>query len=176
MSKRTKFLIAFALSLLLGFMALNLPMWTAQANETSVAAYHAYQTDAPAQVSLTVYNAGTALVIDHRTFELQQGLNEIQFTDVAAQIDPTSVNFKSVTDPNTYVVEQNYRYDLVGSSALLQRYIDEQIRVITADGTTYEGRLLNGSNEIILMTEAGEVVVVNYTNIRDIQFPQLPNG
>ena len=176
MSKRAKFLIAFALSLLVGFTALNLPMWTAQANEIPVVAYHARQTDMPAQVSLTVYNAGTALVIDRRTFELKQGLNEIQFTDVAAQIDPTSVNFKSVTDPNTYVVEQNYRYDLVGSSALLRRYIDEQIRVITADGTTYEGRLLNGSNEIILMTEAGEVVVVNYTNIRDIQFPQLPDG
>lgn len=153
---------------------LNLPI--TNASEINQTAYLARQTDTPAQVSLTVYNAGTALVIDRRTFELKQGLNEIQFTDVAAQIDPTSVNFKSVTDPNTYVVEQNYRYDLVGSSALLQRYIDEQIRVITADGTTYEGRLLNGSNEIILMTEAGEVVVVNYTNIRDIQFPQLPDG
>ena len=158
----------------LALTTLNLPI--TNASEASRGPNLAQQTDAPAQVSLTVYNAGTALVIDRRTFDLKQGLNEIQFTDVAAQIDPTSVNFKSVTDPNTYVVEQNYRYDLVGSSALLQRYIDEQIRVITADGTIYEGRLLNGSGEIILMTESGEVVVVNYSSIRDIQFPQLPDG
>ncbi len=176
MSKRNKSLMALALSLFLALTALNLPMLTVRANETNMAPNLAQQSDAPAQVSLTVYNSGTALVIDRRTFELKQGLNEIQFTDVAAQIDPTSVNFKSVTDPNTYVVEQNYRYDLVGSSALLQRYIDEQIRVITADGTIYEGRLLNGSGEIILMSDAGEVIVVNYSSIRDIQFPQLPDG
>ncbi len=176
MSKRNKSLMTLTLSLFLALTALNLPMLTARANETNVIPNLAQQTDAPAQVSLTVYNAGTALVIDRRTFELKQGLNEIQFTDVAAQIDPTSVNFKSVTDPNTYVVEQNYRYDLVGSSALLQRYIDEQIRVITVDGTAYEGRLLNGSSEIILMTDTGEVVVVTYSSIRDIQFPQLPDG
>jgi hypothetical protein len=171
-----KNLTVTAMSLLMALTALNIPLWSASAYETDTTRYIAQQTDAPPQISLTVYNEGTALVIDRRTFELQQGLNEINFTDVAAQIDPTSVNFKSLTDPNTFVVEQNYRYDLVGSSALLQRYIDEQIRVITADGTTYEGRLLNGSSEIILMTEAGEVVVVNYQNIRDIQFPELPDG
>ena len=168
---------SLSLALAAAFLALttlNLPI--ANAFEATHNPNQAQQTDAPAEVSLTVYNAGTALVIDRRTFELKQGLNEIQFTDVAAQIDPTSVNFKSVTDPNTYVVEQNYRYDLVGSSALLQRYIDEQIRVITADGTAYEGRLLNGSSEIILMTDTGEVVVVTYSSIRDIQFPQLPDG
>ncbi len=158
----------------LALTTLTLPI--TNASEASRGSNLAQQSDAPVQVSLTVYNSGTALVIDRRTFDLKQGLNEIQFTDVAAQIDPTSVNFKSVTDPNTYVVEQNYRYDLVGSSALLQRYIDEQIRVITADGTTYEGRLLNGSGEIILMSDAGEVIVVNYSSIRDIQFPQLPDG
>src|SRR5688572_15066472 len=101
-----------AMSLLMALTALNVPLWSANAYETDTTRHLAQQTDAPPQISLTVYNEGTALVIDRRTFELQQGLNEINFTDVAAQIDPTSVNFKSLTDPNTFVVEQNYRYDL----------------------------------------------------------------
>src|SRR5690348_2305525 len=66
-------------------------------------------------VSLTIYNQGTALVQDRRTFDLQSGENTLDFTDVAASIDATSVSFKSLTDPlGTSVLEQNYVYDLVG--------------------------------------------------------------
>ena len=91
-------------------------------------------------VSLAIYNQGTALVQDRRTFTFQEGLNTINFTDVAAGIDPTSVTFVSLTDPNgTVVLEQNYVYDLVNSAALVQRYIDQQITVITTDGTEYNG-------------------------------------
>src|SRR5881396_1418473 len=89
----------------------------------------AFSTAAKAQdttsdgVSLTIYNQGTALVQDRRTFDLQSGENTLDFTDVAASIDATSVSFKSLTDPlGTSVLEQNYVYDLVGSSALLERY------------------------------------------------------
>jgi hypothetical protein len=72
-------------------------------------------------VSITVYNQGTALVKDRRTFTFAAGENQINFTDVASTIDATSVNFKSLTDPETYVIEQNYAYDLVDTSALLAR-------------------------------------------------------
>ena len=96
-------------------------------------------------VSLAIYNQGTALVQDRRTFTFQKGLNTINFTDVAAGIDPTSVTFVSLTDPTgTTVLEQNYVYDLVDSSALVARYIDEKITVITTDGTQYDGTLLSG--------------------------------
>ena len=71
-------------------------------------------------VALAIYNQGTALVQDRRTFDLSAGLNTIDFTDVASGIDPTSVTFVSLTDPlGTSVLEQNYVYDLVDSSALL---------------------------------------------------------
>lgn len=130
-------------------------------------------------VALTVYNQGTALVQDRRTIELQEGLNIVNFTDVAALIDPTSVNFSSVTDPEgTYVIEQNYVYDLVNSVALLERYLDERIEVTTMfDGTTYAGTLLSGRNgDIILRTDEGEVIVLNISVARDIRFPELPEG
>lgn len=129
-------------------------------------------------VSLTIYNQGTALVQDRRLFELQNGTAALDFTDVAATIDATSVSFKSLTDPSgTVVLEQNYVYDLVGSEALLQRYLDEQIQVTADDGTVYAGQLLSGRNgEIILRQDDGQVVVVSLSQARDVRFPALPDG
>jgi hypothetical protein len=134
--------------------------------------------DTPDSVSVTIYNQGTALVQDRRTFELQEGSNTLDFTDVAASIDPTSVNFKSLTDPTgTVVLEQNYVYDLVGSGALLNRYLDQTIRVTVEDGTIFTGQLLSGRNyEIILRTEEGQVLVIAQDKVRDISFPSLPEG
>lgn len=131
-------------------------------------------------VSVTVYNQGSALIQDRRTLSLETGLNDINFTDVASLIDPTSVNFNSLTDPQgTSVLEQNYVYDLVSTQALLERYVDETIEVrVAGDGgnsMTVSGRLLSANaNQIILQTEGGEVIILN--NPQDIRFPALPEG
>ncbi len=128
-------------------------------------------------LALAIYNQGTALVRDSRTFTLAQGIVPLNFIDVAATIDPTSVGFKSVTDPATTVLEQSYSYDLVDSAALLARYIDQSIRVTTTDGTVFEGVLLSGvGNSVILRLAGGEVVTTTTANIRNIQFPELPDG
>jgi len=124
-------------------------------------------------VSLTIYNQGTALVQDRRTFDLPKGENPLDFTDVAASIDATSVSFKSLTDPlGTTVLEQNYVYDLVGSSALLERYLDQKVEIVANDGTAFSGQLLSGRNgEVILRADDGQVTVISQTNIRDVAFP-----
>src|SRR4051812_44873355 len=65
-------------------------------------------------VALTIYNQNFGLVRDIRTIELSPGVNFLRFEDVAAQIDPTSVSFQSLTAPNSVTVrEQNYQYDLM---------------------------------------------------------------
>ena len=129
-------------------------------------------------IAVTVYNEGTALIRDQRTLTLEEGANTVDFRDVAATIDATSVTFHSLTDPDgTVVLEQNYIYDLVDSDALLTRYLDETINVTTADGTLYSGELLSGRRgEAILRTAAGEIVVVRLFDARDIRFPALPEG
>lgn len=129
-------------------------------------------------VSLTVYNTGSALVQDRRTFALNAGQTVLNFTDVAATIDPTSVSFVSLTDPSgTFVLEQNYVYDLVNSQALLDRYLDQTIEYTAKDGTVYTGQLLSGRNgDIILREASGEVRVVSLAEARDIKFPALPDG
>jgi hypothetical protein len=128
-------------------------------------------------LALTVYNQGTALVRDRRQFDLDQGVNELRFGDVAASIDPTSVLFASLTDPHgTSVLEQNYEFDLVGAAALLEKYIDQEIRVVTQDGTLYTGRLLSGRGDVILQDEDGRVTVVGADDVQEFSFPELPEG
>lgn len=129
-------------------------------------------------VSITMYNQGTALVQDRRTFTLTQGEGTLDFTDVAATIDGTSVTIKSLTDPTgTTVLEQNYVYDLVDTAALLTRYIDQAIQVTMEDGTVYNGILLSGRyGDIILRDDAGQVVVLSAARARDIRFGALPEG
>ena len=129
-------------------------------------------------IAVTVYNEGTALIRDQRTLALQSGTNTVDFRDVAATIDATSVTFRSLTDPDgTVVLEQNYIYDLVDTEALLSRYLDETINVTAADGTLYSGELLSGRHgEAILRTADGEIVVLRLYDARDIRFPALPDG
>jgi hypothetical protein len=130
-------------------------------------------------IALAIYNQGTALVQDRRTFRFQEGLTTINFTDVAASIDPTSVNFVSLTDPlNTIVLEQNYVYDLVGSEALFQRYLDQEVRMTLNDGTEYAGILLSARNGSVIIERQRDSVVIllEMGDIRDVRFPALPEG
>ena len=144
----------------------------------SVFSVHAQEEDEnESDVSVTAYNQGTALIRDRRTFDFSEGTTQIDFTDVASSIDATSVSFVSLTDPEgTYVIEQNYVYDLVGTSALLERYIDQVINVTTTDGSTFTGTLLSGRGDIILQDEAGQVMVIGGDDVRNISFPALPSG
>jgi hypothetical protein len=126
---------------------------------------------------LTVYNQGMALVKDTRTLNFKEGVQTITVTDVAAQIDPTSVFFKSLTDPTgTTVLEQNYEYDLVGTDKLLSKYVGLPIKVVTEDGTAYAGKLLSGTADIILQDASGQVQVISRDRVRDFTFPTLPEG
>ncbi|MBI3538424.1 MAG: DUF4139 domain-containing protein, partial [Chloroflexi bacterium] len=128
-------------------------------------------------VDLTVYNQNIALVKDKRTLALKAGTNQIRFSDVAAMIDPTSVQFSSLTDPaNTRVIEQSYAYDIVGSQKLLQKYLDQTVALTTEDGSKYGGKLLSGADDIILQGDDGQVTSVKLSQVRELKFPQLPGG
>jgi hypothetical protein len=128
-------------------------------------------------VELAVYNQNLALVRDLRTLDLSEGLNEVRFTDVAALIDPTSVHFRSITDPaGTVVLEQNFEYDIVGSAKLLHKYVDMEISLVTEDGQTYVGTLLSGNEDIILQAADGQVTMIALDKVKEFTFPALPEG
>jgi hypothetical protein len=99
-------------------------------------------------VSLTIYNQNFGLVRDVREVDLKEGHNRLQFEDVAARIDPTTVSFTSVTAPNAVTVrEQNYQYDLINPETILSKSIGKTVkfRRTTSSGQLEEvtGILLN---------------------------------
>ena len=64
---------------------------------------------ADSQIAVTIYNDNLALVRQVGDLEFKKGVQDFKFVDVAAQIDPTSVHFKSLSDPQDLaLLEQNF--------------------------------------------------------------------
>jgi len=129
---------------------------------------------------LTVYNGGFALVKDTRTVTLKKGINSIEVADVAAQIDPTSILFKTLTAPNSVaILEQNYQYDLISPDNILNKSVGEKLFFTTygEKGITRasEGTLLcppqNGG--IVIKDNDGTVVL---RPSGEITLRKLPEG
>lgn len=85
---------------------------------------------APKSIEITIYNQNFALVKELRVLDLKQGRQEIQVEDVAAQIDPTSVSFKSLSAGlPVSILEQNYQYDLLTTDSILRKSIGKRVRL-----------------------------------------------
>jgi hypothetical protein len=111
----------------------------------------------PKSVALTIYNQNFALVKDRRNVELAKGRNRVVIEDVASQIDPTSVHFKSVTAPDAVVVrEQNYLYDLINPTTLLNKSVGKKLSIRQKIGngqvTSIEGTLLTPATVAVANT------------------------
>ncbi|MGB2989470.1 MAG: DUF4139 domain-containing protein [Candidatus Zixiibacteriota bacterium] len=136
------------------------------------------------EVSVTIYNQDLGLVKDVRELQFQKGRSIIKFTDVAAKIDPTSVHFKPVNPSDRVsILEQNYQYDLVSSTKILQKYVDREIELFTKSAgpagevKSYKGKLLSYSSENVTLQEPeGAIRIVRLDEVRDLYFPTLPEG
>ncbi len=137
-----------------------------------------------ADVSVTIYNQNLGLVKDVRELEFQKGRSILEFTDVASQIDPTSVHFKLVNPSDRAdILEQSYQYDLVSSSKILEKYVDKQIELFSKSasdsgrGQSFKGKLLSYSGDNVTLQEPnGAIRIVRLDEIRDLYFPSLPEG
>ncbi|MCB9855730.1 MAG: DUF4139 domain-containing protein [Phycisphaerales bacterium] len=122
---------------------------------------------------------GYAVVKEIRSASLQPGINDLQFTDVAEFIDPTTVSFTDLSHPDaTRVLEQNFRFDLVSPGKLLDRYIDQDIGVYVqmGDGTELvKGTLLSSANNSLVIQTSEGIRVVNGLG-QSIQLGNLPSG
>jgi hypothetical protein len=121
---------------------------------------------------------GFALVRVDRDLELTRGRSTLQFTDVAALIDPTTVQFRSLTDPNgTKVLEQNFQFDLVSTEKLLSRYVDREVSVESPQGDGVkltQGTLLSANDGLVLRGDDGQIHALR--NWSGMQFGELPGG
>lgn len=121
---------------------------------------------------------GYAMVRQERPVQLERGRSQLRFTDVAALIDPTTVTFTSLTDPQARVLEQNFQFDLVSTDKLLQKFIDRPLtveRTVPGGGTTtFTGTLLSSVDGLILRGDDGTLTALrDYSALR---FPDLPGG
>jgi len=114
---------------------------------------------------------GYAIIKQQRTIEIERGVNMFEFQGVAALLDPTTVHFESLTDPDgTTVLEQDYRFDLLSMDKMLERYIDKQIvwsgQEVTLMSVSGGGMLLQGSDGSIQFVQG----------YHGVKFPSIADG
>jgi hypothetical protein len=132
-------------------------------------------------VAVTVYNDNFAVVKERRPIVFDKGLNTIKFTDVASSIDPTSVSFQCLSSPGRIaILEQNYEYDLVSTSSLLNRYLDKTVNVSIKGSGADQGKNVSGvlmaarDNNLILKNISGRVEIISSDSVENISLEQLP--
>lgn len=128
--------------------------------------------------AITVYNQNRALVKTVQTLDIPKNISTLTMENVAAQIDPTSVYFKSLTAPDKLsILEQNYEYDLADAGKILRKYLGETVRFVTENGEVFDGTLLNVSrDDIVLQKPDGSIQIVQEKWIQQFDFPELPEG
>ena len=127
--------------------------------------------------SVTIYNDNFALIKDTKSFNIKKGQQKIEINDVASKIDPTSVLPKFILDSDEItILEQNYDYDLVSSSKLLEKYIGSDIsvqRVSELSKPKISGKLLSVQGGIIIKTKDDRIVI---NPQGEIVLPKMPEG
>jgi len=144
-------------------LTLVVALWSAQ---LAAAVPQAITRDDQKDLMVTIYNGNLGLVKDTREVRFDAGMLEVQFADVAAQIDPTSVHLKSLTDPSGLkILEQNYEYDLLTSAKLMEKYVGKKVRLYQSNGTYQDATLLSTNGPVyeingqIHMGHYGQVVL-----------------
>src|SRR5437867_5220964 len=152
-------------------MAIVLTLATSLASGAE-AAQLAVRRDAQKDVMVTIYNGNLGLVKDVRETRLPTGLHETEFTDVAAQIDPTTVHLKSLSDPaGLKILEQNYEYDLLSSQKLMEKYVGKKVRLYTGEGTYHDATLLTTNGPVYEIN--GQIHLGHYGRL---VLPSLPDN
>jgi hypothetical protein len=131
------------------------------------------------QVSITVYNQNFGLVREVRELSnLGSGKVELEFRDVAANIQPETVHIKSLgAGRGLNVLEQNYRYDLLTPQTLLDKSVGKRVRAYryhekTGQEDVVDAELLSATDSPVLKIN-GEITF-GYPG--RLAFPELPGN
>jgi hypothetical protein len=88
---------------------------------------------AQGDLSVTIYSNDLALVQDVRRLDLPSGRTRQAFADVSAAIRPETVGLAA---PDATVIEQNFDYDLLSPTSLMQKAVGETITLIRTNPGT----------------------------------------
>src|SRR5438105_12747213 len=130
-------------------------------------------------LAITVYNSNIALVRDVRNLSLPGGLFRLKFMDIAATVNPATVHFRSLNEPEKLgVIEQNYEYDLLEPAKLLHKYVGKEVTLVRSyqeNGTTkheeIKATLLSDNNGPVWRIGSDIVTGVYSESYR---FPEVP--
>ena len=129
------------------------------------------------EVAVTVYNENLGVVKDRRRFSISSGLSELRFADVASLIEPTSVHLRSLGKSSLEILWQDYRFDLVSTDKLLERYVDQPIEVSTKDDQVKRGTLLSYDPvSLVIQETGGGLSLLNRAEVRQVGLKEVPKG
>src|SRR5262249_48682697 len=130
-------------------------------------------------LNVTVYNSNIALVRDVRNLTLPEGSFRLKFEDIAATVNPATVHFRSLTDPEKLgVIEQNYEYDLLEPAKLLHKYVGKQVTLVRSyqdNNTTKHEEIqatLLADNNGPVWKIGNDIVTGMY--VESYRFPEVP--
>src|SRR6266436_411621 len=130
-------------------------------------------------LAVTVYNSNIALVRDVRQLALPGGAFRLKFMDIAATVNPATVHFRSLNDPEKLgVIEQNYEYDLLEPAKLLHKYVGKEVTLVRSyqeNGTTKHEEIkatLLADNNGPVWKIGNDIVTGIYSE--SYRFPEVP--
>jgi hypothetical protein len=131
------------------------------------------------RLDLTIYNGGLSLVHDRRRVALDAGPNTIAWRDVSGSMSASSAIVEDRTTPGmTSVLEQNFNYDLLRPTALLDKYVGHSVTVVhekpVAGRPTNETATLLSDNEGVVLRYADRIETGLYDS--HIVFPAIPEN
>ncbi len=88
---------------------------------------------AQGDVSLTIYNNDLALVQDVRQLPIAQGKARVEFPDVSARIQAETLSFAA---DGTTIIEQNFDYDLLTPSKLMEKAVGQTVTLLRTNPAT----------------------------------------
>ena len=118
---------------------------------------------------------------DVRNLQLSRGTGTLRFVDIAATVNPTTVHFRSLSEPSRVsVLEQNYEYDLLEPDKLLRKYIGRDVTLVRC-GKTAARRAQEEVTARLLSYNAAPVwkignEIVTGMQADHIRFPELPDS
>jgi len=125
-----------------------------------------------AGISLTVYSDGFGLVKEKRTIDVEKGITPFDYSPVPSGIRPQTVH---ISADGITVLEQNYEYDIVSTQRLIEKNIDNQVRIVTDRGEVYEGALLSSDGSTVLLETKMGLSAILMDQILEITFAKRPD-
>lgn len=109
-------------------------------------------------VAVTIYNENLALVKDKRNLTIPTGVSQLAFRGVSAQMRSETALLRSLDNRDAlHVLEQNFDYDLLTPTKLLDKYVGKQIKIARQNPATGTEIIETAT---VLSTQQGLVVKI----------------